>query len=118
MLYEVLYLSSSLIVPGLIQKTLSYVSTYHLRKSFDFNALLSERDLHPKDVYPFGDLMVVDAPVSLLVEHFPYLTKKTASFGRPKPRHRLYEWRAKGSIQTFVAYTYMYSNVHMHTFCF
>jgi hypothetical protein len=58
------------------EDTLSYVSTYRLRKSFDFNALLSERDLHPKDVYPFGDLMVVDAPVALLVEHFPYLTKK------------------------------------------
>jgi hypothetical protein len=58
------------------EDTLSYVSTYRLRKSFEFDALLSQRDLHPKDVYPSGDVMVVDAPVSLLVEQFQHLTKK------------------------------------------
>jgi hypothetical protein len=58
------------------EDTFSYVSTYRLRKSFEFRALLSEGELHPNDVHPSGDLIVVDAPVSLVVEHFLYLTKK------------------------------------------
>jgi hypothetical protein len=56
--------------------TVRYVSTGRLRKSFEFNALLSDANLHPRDVYPSGDLIVIDAPVCLLAEHFPYLTKK------------------------------------------
>jgi len=59
-----------------MQDTLSFISTYHLRKYFKFSALLSEKALHPNDVYPSGDFIVVDATVSLLVEHFPHLMKK------------------------------------------
>ena len=56
--------------------TLRYISTGRLRKSFEFDALLGDVTLHPRDVFPSGDFIVVDAPVGLLTEHFPYLTKK------------------------------------------
>ena len=56
--------------------TIQYVSTGQLCKSFEFNALLSNANLHPRDVYLSGDLIVIDALVCLLAEHFPYSTKK------------------------------------------
>lgn len=59
-----------------VRDTLDFISTYRLRKYFEFSALLSEKALHPNDVYPSGDFIVVDATVSLLVEHFSHLTKK------------------------------------------
>src|SRR5882757_5204373 len=43
-----------------VQDTLSFISTYCLCKYFEFCALLSERILHPSDVYPSGDFVVVD----------------------------------------------------------
>ena len=53
----------------------SYMSTYCLHRSFDFNGLLSDRDIHPRVLYPPGDLIVVDVSVALLSEHFPHFTK-------------------------------------------
>lgn len=63
---------------------LSYISTFHLCKSFDSQGLLNENKLHPNEVYLHGDLVLVDAPVSLLVEHIPHLTKsQLTKLGKP-----------------------------------
>jgi hypothetical protein len=53
---------------------LTYISTYRLRKSFEFLGLLTDRPLHRNDVYPIGNHVMVKAPVLLLIEHFPFLT--------------------------------------------
>jgi hypothetical protein len=58
-----------------VQDTLSYISAYCLRRYFNFECLLNEKKLHPNDVHPLGEYIVVDAFVALLTDHFPYLTK-------------------------------------------
>ena len=57
------------------QDTWTYISTYRLHRHFDFVCLLNERKLYPKDVYPLGDYIVVDASVAFLTNHFPHFTK-------------------------------------------
>ena len=83
--------------------TVQYVSTGRLHKSFEFNVLLSDVNLHPRNVYPSGDLIVIDAPVCLLAEHFLYLTKKTARAVGLRSHGGLCEWCEKRGVPSFIA---------------
>lgn len=62
----------------------TYLPSIYILKSFDSQGLLNENKLHPNEVYLHGDLVLVDAPVSLLVEHIPHLTKsQLTKLGKP-----------------------------------
>ena len=45
---------------------------------FEFVCLLN-KELHPRDVYPLGYYVAVNASVRFLTEHFPHLTKNQIS---------------------------------------